>query len=415
MLLPTAMKVVHVVTEFVNALEEGKGPALVIAGIIGTTLAGIALKKLEDGLTGAVEGFQGLIRGGQALASGVGSLIAKLTGATAAQEAQTAATEEGAVAQGELDAAMDANPIGLIILAVAALIAVIVLVVTHLKFFERIGMDAFNGVAHAAEAAFNWLKDHWKMIAVILGGPFGVAAVLIAGHFKQIKNAADDAFRFVAHVAEVAIDWIRAHWPLLIAILAGPFGIAVDLITGHYHMMVSGAQNAIHAVTSWFERLPGMILGAVASFGSLLFNAGASLLEGLLHGIESMVGGVIGAVEHVGSSILGGIEGALGIGSPSKEMRIRGQYAVQGLVLGLNDGLPAVSQASMRLARAISSGYAAGGHGATPGGGSGQLVIEIHPPAGAAALGPEFMTALANGIRVRGGDPRILTRKVVLA
>ena len=53
------------------------------------------------------------------------------------------------------------------------------------------------------------------------------------------------------------------------------------------------------------------------------------------------------------------------------------------------------------------------GYGA--GGGSGQLVIEIHAPAEAAALGPQFMTALANGIRVRGGDPRILTRKVVLA
>ena len=58
---------------------------------------------------------------------------------------------------------------------------------------------------------------------------------------------------------------------------------------------------------------------------------------------------------------------------------------------------------------------AGGGHGAGGAGGQLQVVLEFHPPSGAAVLGSEFWTAFANGVRVKGGSPQIVTRKVSFA
>jgi hypothetical protein len=43
------------------------------------------------------------------------------------------------------------------------------------------------------------------------------------------------------------------------------------------------------------------------------------------------------------------------------------------------------------------------------------VTVEIHVPRGGEMLGQEFWTALGRGIRVRGGDPAILQRKVKFA
>jgi TP901 family phage tail tape measure protein len=308
-LLPMGLKVVHWLSDFVNGLNKGNFAATGIAAVIGVVLAGMALRKLQEGLSGAVQGFESMYQGGQKVVSGIGSIIGKLTGQAAATEEVTAATEEEAVAQGEADAAMDANPIGLVVLGIAALIVVIVEVVKHWKDFKQWGVDAFHFVEHAAEDAF---------------------------------------------------DWVKHNWPYIAGILLGPIALATAIIYMHWHQIVDGARDAIHDIGSWFGRLPGMILTWTDDFGHLLWNAGADLLHGLIGGIESEVGDVVGEVEHVGSSILGGIEGALGIGSPSKEARIRGQFFGQGLQLGMADSIPLLEEESRRMGLAMLSGLPSG-------------------------------------------------------
>jgi hypothetical protein len=329
--------------------------------------------------------------------SGFSSLISKISGSQGtvdaqagetqaladAEQEQAAAAQEAADAQGELDVAMDASGIGEFMIAIVALGVVIALVVTHWKDFERWGEEAFHVVEHGAEDAFNWVKGHWPLLLAILLGPIALAAYEIVTHWHDIEHGAEEAFDDVEHYAEVAFNWVKGHWPLLLAILTGPIGLATLFIVDHWHQISDGAADAIHDVESWFGRLPGMILSWVSGFGHLLWSAGQDLLHGLIGGIESIVGDVIHTVENVGSSVLHGIEGALGIGSPSKEMYARGAFAVQGLVLGMTDGIPLVIGASHQLAAATLAGYsggavrpAAGAAGAA--GSSGNIIIHQH-------------------------------------
>jgi hypothetical protein len=93
---------------------------------------------------------------------------------TAAMLEQTAVTEEATVAQGELDVAMDANPIGLIILAIMALIAIIIVLI---KYHKQIG-EFFVKVWHDIQAAF-----HWAVLEIEKG------IVWIISKFRDLQSA----------------------------------------------------------------------------------------------------------------------------------------------------------------------------------------------------------------------------------
>ena len=62
-LLPAATRVLGWANSFVSALQRGSPLITGFAGVIGAVLAGIALKKLEDGLEAAVKGVEGVVNG----------------------------------------------------------------------------------------------------------------------------------------------------------------------------------------------------------------------------------------------------------------------------------------------------------------------------------------------------------------
>jgi hypothetical protein len=69
---------------------------------------------------------------------------------------------------------------------------------------------AFDAVKDAASAAFGWVKDHWPLILAILTGPVGVAVLLIVTHWKQIKSKFGDA-----------LDGIKGLWGDFMGFLRG--------------------------------------------------------------------------------------------------------------------------------------------------------------------------------------------------
>lgn len=129
-------------------------------------------------------------------------------GAKIAILAQAVASRVAAAAQFLFDAAMDANPVGLVVIAVAALIGGLYELFKHVTIVREIFADVFD-----------WIKDHWKLLLPILLGPIGIAIDLIATYWHQIIHG----------VADV-ISWIAGHWKLLLAIFLGPVGIVVDII-----------------------------------------------------------------------------------------------------------------------------------------------------------------------------------------
>jgi small-conductance mechanosensitive channel len=90
-------------------------------------------------------------------------------------------------AQWAWDAAMDANPIGLIVIAVGALIGIIVLLVKHWDWVKKVGRAAWHGIEIAAEATWHflqkipgWIGKAFKAVVSAITWPFRTAFNLVA-------------------------------------------------------------------------------------------------------------------------------------------------------------------------------------------------------------------------------------------
>jgi hypothetical protein len=108
-----------------------------------------------------------------------------------------------------LDFALDANPIGLIVIGIALLVAGFVLLGGHLSAVGHAFSVTWNAIKTGASEVIGFLAAHWPLILAILTGPFGLA-VLAAHHYgKAIGNAFISAINFIIR----AWDSLHFHVP----------------------------------------------------------------------------------------------------------------------------------------------------------------------------------------------------------
>lgn len=128
----------------------------------------------------------------------VGQFIAKTAATvanTAATIAVTAATSAWTAAQWLLNIAMNANPIGLIIIAIVALIAIVILIIKYWDDLKAGAITAWNAIRDATIAAWNWLR----------GTVFDPLANAVAGVIQWFKDL-----------------WaqVKSTWDLIISMMA---------------------------------------------------------------------------------------------------------------------------------------------------------------------------------------------------
>jgi hypothetical protein len=152
----------------------------------------------------------------------------------AAMIAYKVATIAATIQQLELNAAMIANPVGLIIAGVAALVIGVVVLYKKWKWFH----DALN-------ATWAWIKTNWPLLLAILIGPFAVAALEIYKHFDAIKGAVLGAF-----------DAIKGALPTVANAFVTAFATVKNAVRGALDFLIRG-WNSLQF------KIPGVHVGPV--------------------------------------------------------------------------------------------------------------------------------------------------------
>src|SRR6185369_12146690 len=67
-------------------------------------------------------------------------------------------------------------------------------------------------------------------------------------------------------------------------------GSVVMTVIGFFQKIKDGVTEKVSALISFVSGIPGRIMSAVGNLGSLLYNAGRDILQGLLNGISDMIG-----------------------------------------------------------------------------------------------------------------------------
>src|SRR5574342_562813 len=193
--------------------------------------AGRGVRDAFTGTTDAMKGGAALLRGDFSAATfltvgagiadlggAFGDLIIPMAKATAGFVAHTAATVAHTVASGVakaatatwtaaqwlLNAALTANPIGLVVVAVAALIAIIVIIATKTTWFQTIWRVAWTHVKAWAVNFWDWLKD----LPGKIGSVFGKIAGFITAPFRAAFNFISDAWNHTIG----RLSWTVPRW-----------------------------------------------------------------------------------------------------------------------------------------------------------------------------------------------------------
>jgi phage-related protein len=225
-----------------------------------------------------------------------------------AQLAVAAATGIWTGVQWLLNAAMSANPIALVVLAIAALVAGVIYAYTHFKWFRTIVDAVFGWLKSAVVAVIGFVRDHWRLILAIILGPLGILIGLVTKYWRQIYNAVAAAVGWV-------VNFVRSHWRLLISIVLGPLGIIIALVTKYWRQIY----NAIAAAVGWVVNFVrshwrllisiiggplGIAFALVTKYWGRIKSATSSLMSTILSGIRRGLSAVVSAF-HAGVSAIG--------------------------------------------------------------------------------------------------------------
>jgi hypothetical protein len=211
------------VADRLDAIGGGSGKAATgindLAGAM--ELAGLGSFAEKMGIAATVldagAGAADLFTVAQSIASAaVNALSASTAAATVrtlaynvATRTVSAATTAWTAVQWLLNAALTANPIGLVVVAIAALVAGIILAYKNSETFRRIVDGAFRAVADGAKTLWDWVTRAASAIGDGLSAAFSFVSRGIDTFIEKIMNAVRWVQDLIAKVRDFIVpDWL---------------------------------------------------------------------------------------------------------------------------------------------------------------------------------------------------------------
>jgi hypothetical protein len=175
--------------------------------------------KLVPALTALAEQLLAVIGFVQSNSAVIGPLVGILGAVAAGVWLVNTASKAWAATQAAVNLVLTANPIGLVIVAIAALVAGVILAYQHSETFRNIVQAAFNGVKAAGDAMWSALRA----VFGALGDAFDAARSGVAA----VRDAISSAFRASATLVLDMVDNMLGGLSTLLGFmgrLPGPLG-----------------------------------------------------------------------------------------------------------------------------------------------------------------------------------------------
>ena len=283
-----------------------------------------------------------------------------------------AAIKVWTIVQTALNVVMSLNPLGIIIIAIVAVVAAIFIAYKKFQGFRDVVQKVWAGIKVAFEVGK-------KVI--------GVVFTIIGAYIKAWLAVAKFVFNAVGTVLSTFWNAVKT---------------AFDKVKGFITSMSSKFSGIITTVTDAFKNAP-----------TLLFNAGKDIVTGLWNGIKSLGSFLKDKVtSFINEHVPGPVKKLLGINSPSRVFKGFGKNVAKGLAIGLEQ-TKEVRAATLNLAKTVSGNFeptlSMNTSGVALAGASGSSItynITVNSLDTSADVGRRVVTAIKDYERVSGNGWR---------
>ena len=229
-----------------------------------------------------------------------------IQGMVEAYKAWKIATEGMTIAQWLMNTALLANPIGLVVAAIAGLIVWLVYLWNTNDGFRDAVISAWNKILEVGKNVWNWISNFFTV---------------------SIPNAINTAINFFSQL------------PTKIGtFLSNSITKMSQFVRDLGSKGLEAAKNLISNITSGLSGLP-----------SKMFEIGKNIIQGMINGVKNMASKVVDSVKGVVNNAISGAKKLLGIHSPSRVFMEIGEYTSEGMAIGIEQNEDMVQKASENM------------------------------------------------------------------
>ncbi len=255
--------------------------------------------------------------------------------ATAAEQGLTLAQYGAAAAQKVLNAAMNANPIGLVITAITALVAAFVYLWNNCEEFREFWINLWEKIKTVALNVADALKALPDKIYNA-----------ISGAIDKVKQWGDD----IVNKAKTAMSNTVSNVTNTLSAIPGKVGSA---IAGAITSVAQWGSNMVSKAKEGMASVVSSVTSTLSSLPSKVLSIGGDLVSGLWNGVNDKLGWLKSKISGFASSVLDSIKSFFGVHSPSTETAWIGEMLDRGLADGVLDNADAPIKAMGKVTSGV--------------------------------------------------------------
>lgn len=292
LLMPAIKQIVGWVQKFVdflNSLDEGTKKTVVTIALLVAALGPVLI------VIGKVISAVGTIM----------TIVPKIAGVIN--------TVKGAFAA--LNTTMLANPIVLIIAAIAALVAAFIYLWNNCDGFRQFWIDLWENVKLVAITVWNAIKEFfsqvWEAIKMIFSTVFEVIKTLVTTYFNLYKTIIETVINVIKTV-------ITTVWEAIKGVFTTVFEVIKTIVTTYFNIyktiiqtVLTVIQTVITTVWNTIKTVITTVLNAIKTVFSTIWNAIKTIISAVVSGIKGLITGDFTAVKNSITTIMNTIKSTI--------------------------------------------------------------------------------------------------------
>lgn len=278
-----------------------------------------------------------------------------------------------------LNTTMLANPIVLIVAAIAGLVAAFVALWNKSEAFRNFWINMWEGIKNAFSVVADWFgktasniakgfSDAWQNIKKAWSGA--------GDFFKNTRSKVNDAFASVDSwmsskfggawtAVKKAFAPFVGYFQQIWNTVKGIFSAVKSVLSGNFSDAWASIKGIFSGWSGFFSGLWQQVKGAFANAGASMLSIGKNIVQGMWNGISNSFQWIKDKISGWVGNVLDFIKNLFGIHSPSTVMRDQvGKMLGLGMAEGIEDSRNAVNGAVRKLGDAALGGLSVAGGGA---------------------------------------------------
>lgn len=188
-----------------------------------------------------------------------------------------------------LNAVMAANPIVLIVAAIAGLVAAFIYLWNNCEAFRNFWVELWNSIQQIVVMAVEWIKNTWQNFVLFIENIVKPIENFFTELWDTVKTGAETAWNKVKEIWNVVADWFS---DTIINPINNFFDNMWNRLKNGASNAWAGIKNAFSHVTSWFRDTFTEAWTNVKN----VFSTGGKIFTGITEGITATFKKVVQAI-----------------------------------------------------------------------------------------------------------------------